>query len=271
MTMEQMALDLSEPQPHIGTRLQLAREAMDLSPACVASELKIQSTYVEAIENLNREALPPIGYVLGYVRAYAQFVGLDGKEAVEDFKTDSEVPENLGMRDRPHFVPKRQIRLPKGFFAASTILSTSAVLAIWYASKTDAHSSAMTALTELNTETEISQTVAIDPKRMMIKATSPSWVEIKDKDGNVIISRILVANESWEAHQDAGISLSARDSGALELYIGEDFIGTLGAKGVPMIDIAMPAIPPDFLSDYGRELAGLPPKEAINLAKGLQD
>lgn len=265
--MEQMSLELSQPQPHIGIRLKMAREAMGLSSVSVASALKIQPNYIEAIEALDRQALPSIGYVLGYVRTYAGHVGLDSKGAVEDFKIDSEVPENLGMRDRPHFVPKRQIRLPKGFFAASTILSTTAVLGLWYASKTDANSTALTAMSSINAESRVSQSVAIDPNRMLIKANAPSWIEIKDKDGKVVISRILVTDESWEARQDAGVMVSARDSGALNLYIGENFMGRLGAKGTPISNVVMPAVSPDYMSDYARKLAGLPLRVDVKTAE----
>lgn len=243
--MRQMTLDLPDFESHIGARLREARETLSLDMDTVAGALKINSGYIDAIENLNKAALPSIGYVLGYVRAYAQFVGLDGQAAVEDFKTDSEVPENLGLRDRPHFVPKRQIRLPKGFFAASTVLSAMAVLAFWYSSKTDAHSAALTAQTDFNgAEVQTMQSETIDPNRILIKATSPSWIEIKDEDQKVIISRILVTGESWEGHQDDNVTVSARDSGALEIYLGKDLIGQLGTKGVPVADVSVIAIQP---------------------------
>ncbi len=264
--MEQMSLDLPELKSHIGIRLREAREAQTLSPACIGRELKIQPNYIEAIETLDRDALPSIGYVLGYVRAYAKFVGLDAKAAVKDFKSDSEVPENLGMRDRPHFVPKKQIRLPRGFFAAVTVMACTGVLAFWYSSNTDAHSSALSAMSEIGKSSDqVVKPATIAADRMSIQAIAPTWVELKDKDGKVIISRILTTGESWEAHQDDNITLSARDSGALELYIGKDLMGRLGVKGMPMTDIPMPAVPPDFMSDYARELAGLLPRERIDL------
>jgi len=257
--MDQLDLELETESPHIGERLRLARKDMIMSPACVARELKIQSNYVEAIEALDRDALPPIGYVLGYVRAYAGLVGLDPIQSVEDFKTDSQVPENLGMRDRPHFVPKRQLRLPKGFFAATTVLACFGLVGIWYASKTDTHASALTTVTTLTTPAGLqAEPAAIDPERMLIKAVAPSWVEIKDKNQKTIISRILVVGESWEAHQDAGVTLSARDAGALELYIGEDLLGQLGPKGVSIENISMPSVHPDFMTDRAKEIYGLP-------------
>ena len=229
-----------------------------MSPACVARELKIQPNYIEAIERLDRSALPPIGYVLGYVRAYAGLVGLDPKQAVEDFKLDSEVPENLGMRDQPHFVPKRQVRLPKGFFAATGVIACASVLGFFYYSKVDAYSANMAAPSLLtSTSLESSEPVIIDPERMLIKAIAPTLVEIKDKTGKNIIRRVFISGESWTAHQDVGVTLTARDAGAIEIYLGEDLLGTLGPKGMPVSNIPMPSVHPDFMTGKARELYGI--------------
>lgn len=270
-----MALELEDIRPHIGQRLELARKDMTMSPACVARELKIQANYIEAIERLDKSALPPIGYVLGYVRAYAGLVGLDPKKAVEDFKHDSEVPENLGMRDQPHFVPRRQLRLPKGFFAASVVIACSSVLGFFYYSKVDAYSANMAAPSLLtNTQIEASQPVVIDPERMLIKAVAPTLVEIKDKSGKNIIRRVLITGESWTAHQDIGVTITARDAGALEIYLGKDLLGRLGPKGVPVSNIPMPSVHPDFMTDKAREIYGIAadiPNETVDLTTLAQE
>jgi len=255
--MDKMDPQIEDIQPHIGQRLRLAREAKTMSPACVARELKIQPDFIEAIEVLNRDALPPIGYVLGYVRAYAGLVGINSQQAVEDFKIDSEVPENLGMRDRPHFVPKRQLKLPKGFFAAATAMACFGVLAIWYGGKYESNAANFSSISSLTKAPVSAEPIVIDPNRMTIKAIGPTKVEIRGADGKSIISRILVAGESWETDKNAGIQLTARDAGALELYIGEDLMGNLGPKGMPIENINMPAVHPDFMTDKARSTGKL--------------
>ena len=253
-----MDLELEDIQPHIGQRLKMAREAVPLMHACVARELKIQAKFIEAIEVLDRDALPPIGYVLGYVRAYAGLVGLDPRQAVEDFKRDSEVPENLGMRNQPHFVPQRQFRLPRGFIAATSVIACCLVLGMFYFMKTDAYSAnTPTTLAFHKIKVDDEADATIDPERMLIKAVAPSMVEIKDNEGKTLIRRVFVTGESWTAHQDVGVTLTARDAGALELYLGEDLLGQLGPKGVPIADIPMPSVHPDFMTQKARELYGL--------------
>lgn len=267
-----MALELEDIRPHIGQRLELARKDIPMSPACVARELKIQTPFIEAIERLDREALPPIGYVLGYVRAYAGLVGLDPLQAVEDFKRDSEVPENLGRRNQPHFVPRRQIRLPKGIFAATGVIACFGVLGMFYFMKVDAYSSETdNANLFSKASLEASEPVAVDPERMLIKAVAPSMVEIKDKSGKTIIRRVLVSGESWSAHQDAGVTLTARDAGALEVYLGEDLLGRLGPKGVAVADIPMPSVHPEFMTDKARALrSGAKPVSAAAVMSAIE-
>ena len=164
--------------------------------------------------------------MLGYVRSYAKYLGLDSKSVVAQYKLDSEVPENLGRRKLPHFVPTRKIRLPRGFIAATTVLSTAAMLVVWYGTQTELQAAVIPA-PDLSI-TEEPQTTLMDPNMLTVRALAPSWIQIKDKSGRVIISRIFVSGETWQTPRGSGVSLSARDGGAVGLFIGEKDMGALG-------------------------------------------
>lgn len=218
---------------HIGQDLEDARQARALSVHDVAAALNLQESYITAIEGLDRSALPSIGYVLGYVRAYANYVGLDGTDAVARFKRDSAVPENLGMRDRPHFVPQRRIKLPRGFVAAMSVLGSAAVLAFWYGSHTDVMADSAPGIELAAPDTPAPSAPAITPPNILtLKTTAPSWVQVKDAQGRIIISRIMVAGETWQTEEGSRMVVSARDGGAVDLYKGEERLGTLGTRGV---------------------------------------
>ena len=221
----------------IGDILRRNRLERSWSHADVSEELHIQTDFVKAIEDLNSDALPSIGYVLGYVRAYAELVGLNGPEAVAQYKIDSAVPENLGMRDRPHFVPTRDFRLPRGFFAATTVMSCAAVLAFWYGSNTAVQSANFTAAgTDVAVVDTAVEAVPVSDSLLTLKAVAPSWVEIKDAEGRVLISRIFVPGDSWQTDLTDTVLLSARDAGAFEIVIGSTSHGKIGAKGEPVFD-----------------------------------
>jgi len=223
---------------HIGTELRDAREALGMSYGDVAELTKIQPQFLEAIENLAKSELPSIGYVLGYVRSYAKTMGMDGASAVARYKVDSEVPENLGMRDRPHFVPQRKIRLPRGFFPAMTVVAIAGMLTVWYGTQTETQA-AVTTGPDLTPRA--SETVAVidDPNMLTVKVLAPSWVQIKDATGRVIISRIFVTGETWQTKRGSGASISARDGGAIQIFVGRGDAGLLGQQGVAINDVPL--------------------------------
>lgn len=223
---------------HIGMELRDARKALGLSYAEVSELTKIQPQFLESIENLAKSELPSIGYVLGYVRTYAKAMGLDGAAAVARYKIDSEVPENLGMRDRPHFVPRRKIRLPRGFFPALTVVAIAGMLTVWYGTQTETQA-ALANGPDLTPRVEETVAAISDPNLITVKALAPSWVQVKDKNDRVVISRIFVTGETWQTQRGSGAKLSARDGGAIQIFVGEGDAGLLGEQGVAVNDVPL--------------------------------
>ena len=223
---------------HIGTELRDARKALGMSYADVSALTKIQPQFLESIETLAKSELPSIGYVLGYVRTYAKAMGLDDTSAVARYKVDSEVPENLGMRDRPHFVPRRKIRMPRGFFPALTVVAIAGMLTVWYGTQTETQA-AVSNGPDLTPRTAETAAMIYDPNMITVKALAPSWVQIKDKNDRVIISRIFVTGETWQTQRGSGATLSARDGGAIQLFVGQGNAGLLGEQGVAINSVPL--------------------------------
>src|SRR5512144_285617 len=91
-----------EPQPstRIGALLRTCRLRAGLDLAEVAQSLRIRRPFLEAIESGRFEALPAPVYALGFVRCYAEQLGLDPEEIARRFK--SEIAE-LGAGAPLHF------------------------------------------------------------------------------------------------------------------------------------------------------------------------
>lgn len=70
----------------IGTELKTARINSGLSIAQVAKKLRIRTTYIKAIESGNSNLLRFDAYTLGYIKYYAEMLGLDAKSYVERMK-----------------------------------------------------------------------------------------------------------------------------------------------------------------------------------------
>ncbi len=227
---------------HVGAYLRRARGRAGLSLDAVSDALKVRSAYLSAIENLDEKELPSLGYVLGFVRAYAVFLGEDGKDAVRRYKLDVKDPHNTGMRDRPHHIPKHKMRLPKGSAAVTTVLACTLVLASWYGSKSDARSqniAVQAASAQQNWGFELRRPMTGDPDMVSLRAIATSWVEVLDANGLVLVSRIMVPGEIFETRKQNDLVLSLRDGGAIEIFIGGKSVGLAGEKGKAVQDIKL--------------------------------
>lgn len=65
------------PQPHVGEKLRLAREALGMSALDIAHTLKLGLRQVEALETGHWQGLPGNTFVRGFVRNYARVVQVD--------------------------------------------------------------------------------------------------------------------------------------------------------------------------------------------------
>ena len=217
------------------------REARGLSVSDAADKLKINSAYLSAIETLNPDALPNAGYGVGFVRSYANLLGLNAKDAITRYKADTETAPEPSRFSAPHFAARREIRLPRGSFAAALIAVTFTSLAVWYGTSTTAQSPeprVETAETVINTAP--TPKITLDPAMITVEAISTSWIEIRSSDDSVVVSKILVAGQNFEFPRSEGMFLAARDGGAIKIHRGGEISGPLGAKGVPLAAYPLP-------------------------------
>jgi cytoskeletal protein RodZ len=75
-----------------GERATMAKSLLD-----VQRELKIKATYIAAIENADISAFETQGFVAGYVRSYARYLGMDPDEAFARFCREANFEVAHGM------------------------------------------------------------------------------------------------------------------------------------------------------------------------------
>src|SRR5271167_4408987 len=113
----------------VSATLRAARVQAGLELADVAGALRIQYRYLEAIEDGRFEDLPGPTYAIGFVRAYGEFLGLDGKELIRRFKD-----EVSGLARRQALVfpePLQEGRFPGGAVLLVALLLAAAVYGSW--------------------------------------------------------------------------------------------------------------------------------------------
>src|SRR5690348_17743607 len=72
----------------VGQDLRAARLRRGDDLASVSRALKIRKDYLEALEEDRIEALPGKTYAVGFVRTYAEYLGLDPVQCVERYKAE---------------------------------------------------------------------------------------------------------------------------------------------------------------------------------------
>src|SRR5437879_5138225 len=88
----------------IGGSLREARLKRNLTPADVQKAIRIRDRYLQALEEERWELLPGDAYVKGFLRTYADYLGLDGNLYVEEYNSRFARPED------PLMVPERFAR-----------------------------------------------------------------------------------------------------------------------------------------------------------------
>ncbi len=78
----------------IGPSLREARTRRGLSPADVHKAVRIRERYLTALEEERWEMLPGDAYTKGFLRTYAEFLGLDGQLYVDEYNSRVAVHED---------------------------------------------------------------------------------------------------------------------------------------------------------------------------------
>ncbi len=80
--------DMDAPLDNVGQDLRTARLRRGDDLATVSRSLKIRKEHLEALEEDRIDALPGRTYAIGFVRSYADYLGLDAVQCVERFKAE---------------------------------------------------------------------------------------------------------------------------------------------------------------------------------------
>lgn len=107
------------------TRVRVGEDIQDVS-----SVLRIRRTYLEAIEDGRFADLPGLTYAIGFVRTYAEHLGLDGDEVVRRFKAEA---QGIGATNDLVFPsPVQEGRIPGGAVLFIAMLLAVGAYGGWY-------------------------------------------------------------------------------------------------------------------------------------------
>jgi hypothetical protein len=113
----------------IGRTLREARDARGLTLETVEKDTKIRARYLHALEEERFGELPGEAYARGFLRTYADHLGLDGPEVLAAYRARQRVHEEAAVVPRPQrpYAPPRIGPALAGLAAAAILAGLSLV------------------------------------------------------------------------------------------------------------------------------------------------
>ncbi|MCF8496506.1 MAG: DUF4115 domain-containing protein [Alphaproteobacteria bacterium] len=225
------------------TRVHYGQSLDDIEKA-----LRIRAIQIEAIEDNRIDKLPGRVYAIGFVRSYSEYLGLDGEKMVRLLKRQS------GVRTRDpklHFpVVAMDSKIPSGWIvAASAAVVVLILFGFWISG---AHDRA--AISEIppvppamkpavpsaapkekaperaDSENPVAAP-AEAPKGIILNVRQNSWVEIRDKRGAAVVSRVLQAGDQYFVPDRPDLTISLGNAGGIDLQLDGESLRALGRPG----------------------------------------
>lgn len=262
--LREVMADEDAPLGTLGQELRGARISRGEDLATVSRALKIRKDHLEALEDDNVSALPGRPYAIGFVRAYAAYLGLRPEETVERFKTEiagrDESSKNAGFKEPL----EEEQGLSFGWILFAIIIvgliaygaysllsggsnSNTATVAPVPPQMTEkqpapsapklAHTSATPTVSSPRQDllsapaapsgAQVYGAPAAD-SRVTLRATGPTHVLVQNESGNVLFNRILQAGEAYRVPNRPGLSLTAEHGNAVELTVDGKPAGAAG-------------------------------------------
>lgn len=112
----------------LGTYLRQERERQQVSLQAMAAATKIQLKFLEALEHDAYDQLPAPPFVVGFLRAYAQYIAIDSAMVLSAYRSLHRAPETPEVARRPVPTPtpspqRRQLIRLGGFLAVFGLLT----------------------------------------------------------------------------------------------------------------------------------------------------
>jgi cytoskeletal protein RodZ len=213
--------------------------------------LCIKASQLEALENGDMSRLPGQVYIIGFVRTYSEYLGLEGDRMVELLKIQYGDVEEQPELAFP--VPASESKIPNRnvLFLSFVVLLVFAVT--WsYLGKNNTEEEQMVAAVPASLKESIATFESRLPEipkaedlavietasgtvqkheQIIINIVESAWIEIRDASGKSLISSILNPGDIFEVPEQNGLVMDTGNIGGLKIIIGEETLPPLGESG----------------------------------------
>jgi cytoskeletal protein RodZ len=212
----------------IGKKLYHSREKQGLTLEFVSSQTRISVGLLKAIEKGKLEELPEAIYTRGFIKKFADFLGLDGKSLAESFPVDLTLKSSNSSRFR-FWLPVLQFRPLHLYFIYIIIV----ILSVQSISNTLKRAASEGIIDNIPVSVSVppspSQPVK-KPVRIKVNTTGKSSLKVV-VDGQTKFEGLLPKDtqKSWEANKN--ITLEASNAGLILVSFNDEKAKRLGKLG----------------------------------------
>ena len=196
----------------VGELLRNCREANHLALSDVAGTLRIRESYLDALERDDLDSLPGPAYAIGFLRSYAEYLGLNGEEAVRLFK--KELAGAVPQSDLVFPEPVSESRIPRGGIILVSLVLAGTAYGLWYSLNIGGSGTA-------NIVPEVPKTIAEKPKAEKPKAAKPEVKKSATQNGAVEKAAAEKIAVEKAAAEKAAAEKIAVDKAAAEKAVAE--------------------------------------------------
>ena len=282
----------------VGSLLRQARLAQKGKLPEISENLRVSHEHLKALEGDDVNGLPGLAYAVGFIRSYADHLGLDAEVLIAQYKS-----QTSGMSSGLDFpITEEDYELPSFILVSGLVVVSTIAYLFWaflidaeeivmdktnsisayeetsdedvasaisqesseerseersmdrplmndealpeetaslISQKTEQKESAIEEKTKPAGEEEIIAGAVVDMKPLpdiaapplYIRGLGQTWLRVRDEDGKVLYSSIILQGETFQLPPEGGIRLDTFDAGKLE-YVYEDKTGPrLGKDG----------------------------------------
>lgn len=237
----------------VGARLAEARKAQSLELEDIAARTRVPLRHLQAIEANDLAALPAVPYSVGFVRSFAQIVGLDAAALAREFR--EEMGGGPAERVIPEpFEPADPARVPSRFLVTVAVvlaLVLGGAYAVWRSGLLGGGADDRARLASGATVAEAPRAApqardAIAPAPapatgpVVLTALEPVWLRVYEPDGTRLIEKQMNVGETWEVPATATDPkiLTGRPQ-ALRVTVGSTVIPPLGPPERTIRDVSL--------------------------------
>lgn len=240
-----------EDAPSVGRILRESREYYGYALNEVATLLKIREAFLSALEEDRPKDLPGPVYAIGFVRSYAEFLGLDGGQVVALYKKQQ---GGVRLQKLAISVPVIDSQNPGPRSVAISIIGV--LLLLWMGSWGDDNNQPViipeppAELVEVGKKISPSQSVSIDIEEgaekepvpsVQILAVQETWLQISSEQRNILYSGVLGEGERFvlpDAHL-SGAVMQTGNAGGVQVLVDGQSLPYFGGEGEVVRDIAL--------------------------------